>query len=480
MQRYSLLFVFFCLVRLHAQPPDSIFQQFLSNEFIAKSNVSILAIDLSSHDTILSFQPNLAVVTASTTKLFSTAMAIEVLGTDYRFQTSLYYDGYISKGVLKGNVWIRCEGDITLGSKYFNEDGKEVLVLDDWIKILKSKGIKKITGKVIIDGSAFGYEGTPPGWASSDAGNYYGAFASGCNYYDNVAKYFFKTDKPGTKATLIHTYPEQPLLRLTNKIVSAKIYEDDSNIIGMAYDERRVAEGKLPASKDSFMVRASVANPELNLANVLKQRFELDSFEVIKGFVAFRNSGLLKPDYDRLHSIKVIQGKSVKEIVGITNRRSVNFFAEGLLNGVAYKLTGVGTNSNALKIYKQFYASRIDTCGLQLYDGSGLSRNNRISAAHLCDLLAYVKSSQIYKDFFESLPVAGKSGTISELCKNQEGHGRVYAKSGTMTGIKSYAGYIQTVNDRSLAFAIIVNGYTCSQSFIKSQIETLLNALAVL
>jgi len=188
--------------------------------------------------------------------------------------------------------------------------------------------------------------------------------------------------------------------------------------------------------------------------------------------------GMPIPDYDCFYRLFATYGRSVEEIAKWTNRKSVNLFAEGLLNGVAFKLTGDGSNSKARKIYKEFFASRIDTLGLRLYDGSGLSRNNRITAAHFCDLLNYMTQSPMADEFFNSLPVAGKSGTVSELCKGAAGEGRVYAKSGTMTGIKSYAGYINTLSGKKLVFAFVVNGYTCSQSTVKQQMEILLNHLA--
>lgn len=403
-------------------------------------------------------------------------MALELLGPDYRFETTLFTDGLIEQGVLKGNLWIKGGGDVSFGSKYFNGEGKEYEEMDAWIDSLKKLGIHEIQGKVIVDGSSFGYEGTPLGWSAWDAGNYFGAFPAGINFYDNVARYYFETGKPGSKAKLIGTSPVQPNLQLTNKIISAKIKGDQSNLQGRAYDEHRIATGKLPAYQSSYMVRGSVANPEFNFAEVLKSRFLLDSFTVSGGVLPVR--GMPIPDYDCFYRLFATYGRSVQEIAKWTNRKSVNLFAEGLLNGVAFKLTGDGSNSKARKIYNEFFASRIDTVGLRLYDGSGLSRNNRISAAHLCDVLNYMTQSPVANEFFNTLPIAGKSGTVSELCKGAAGEGRVYAKSGTMTGIKSYAGYINTLSGKKLAFAFVVNGYSCSQSTVKQQMEILLNQLA--
>ena len=476
LQRYSFLFFFFSSLLLNAQPYDSLLKRFVTNKSFSGAKISILAVDLSSFDTLLSYNPMLPTATASTTKLFSTAMALELLGPDYRFETTLFTDGLIEQGVLKGNLWIKGGGDVSFGSKYFNGEGKEYEEMDAWIDSLKKLGIHEIQGKVIVDGSSFGYEGTPSGWSAWDAGNYFGAFPAGLNFYDNVARYYFETGKPGSRARLICTSPVQPNLQLINKITSASVKGDHSNLQGRAYDEHRIATGKLPAYQSSYMVRGSVANPEFNFAEVLKSRFLLDSFTVSGGVLPVR--GMPIPDYDCFYRLFATYGRSVQEITKWTNRKSVNLFAEGLLNGVAFKLTGDGSNSNARKIYNEFFASRIDTLGLRLYDGSGLSRNNRITAAHFCDLLNYMTQSPMADEFFNSLPVAGKSGTISELCKGAAGDGRIYAKSGTMTGIKSYAGYINTLSGKKLAFAFVVNGYSCSQSTVKQQMEILLNQLA--
>lgn len=461
---------------MNAQSNDSLLKRFVTNKSFSGAKISILALDLSTNDTLLSFNPTLSMATASTTKLFSTAMALELLGPEYRFETTLYTDGLIEQGILKGNLWIKGGGDVSFGSKYFNGEGKEYDEIDSWIDSLKKLGIHEIQGKVIVDGSSFGYEGTPYGWSAWDAGNYFGAFAAGVNFYDNVARYYFETGKPGTKAKLISTSPVQAKLQLTNKIISAKVKGDHSNLQGRAYDEHRIATGKLPAYQSSYMVRGSVANPELNVAEVLNSRFLINSFKVSGGVLPAR--GMPIPDYDCFNRLFTAYGRSVQEIATWTNRKSVNLFAEGLLNGVAFKLTGDGRNSTARKIYKEFFASRIDTIGLRLYDGSGLSRYNRISAAHLCDVLSYMTHSPVSNEFFNTLPIAGKSGTVSELCKGAAGEGRVFAKSGTMTGIKSYAGYINTMSGKKFAFAFVVNGYSCSQSTVKEQMEILLNHLA--
>jgi D-alanyl-D-alanine carboxypeptidase/D-alanyl-D-alanine-endopeptidase (penicillin-binding protein 4) len=120
----------------------------------------------------------------------------------------------------------------------------------------------------------------------------------------------------------------------------------------------------------------------------------------------------------------------------------------------------------------------MNTSGLQINDGSGLSRNNAISSHHFTQFLSYMHKSKYATDFKASLPIAGVTGTLRNVCKGQAGQNRVVAKSGSMTRIKSYAGYVTTKSDKKLAFAIIVNNNTCSSGTLKVRIEAVLNAMA--
>ena len=125
LQRYSLLLFFFSSAIFVAQTMDSLVHSFVNTRALSGAKISLLAIDLSNADTLCAYNPNMTTATASTTKLFSTSMALEVLGPNYRFETGFYTDGQIDHGVLKGDLWIKGGGDVSFGSKYFNGEGKE-------------------------------------------------------------------------------------------------------------------------------------------------------------------------------------------------------------------------------------------------------------------------------------------------------------------------------------------------------------------
>lgn len=442
--------------------------------------ISFLAIDLQNGEIIGELNANKAITAASTTKLFPTATAFELLGSNKKTKTRIYYSGEInSKGELIGDIWIRGGGDVSLGSKYFNKDSEELNFLTDWADSLLKKGIKKVKGSLIADASEFGYSGTPKGWHDSDIGNYYGAFAGGLNFYDNTIKFILKTFKIGSKAELIEVFPSVPGLSISNSVLAAKVQGDDATIFGLPYNLNRKITGKLPANRERFIVKGSMPDPENLFVLEMLKKLESKGIIVTGGAKTIRLNQLPKPNYEK--DLKLLfqhDSKSIKEIAFWTNFKSVNLFAEGLVNLIGFYSNGEGSTSSGLKTIEEFWNDKINSSNLVLNDGSGLSRLNAISARHFCDLLKYMSNSKNYDDFKSTLPVAGKNGTISTLCKGGSGEGRIFAKSGTLNNTKSYAGYIESATGKKIAFAIIVNDFNCSSSEIKTKMETILNYLS--
>jgi D-alanyl-D-alanine carboxypeptidase/D-alanyl-D-alanine-endopeptidase (penicillin-binding protein 4) len=157
---------------------------------------------------------------------------------------------------------------------------------------------------------------------------------------------------------------------------------------------------------------------------------------------------------------------------------SVNFFAEGLVNLIGYEKTGLGTTDNGLQQIESFWAKKINTKGLFIKDGSGLSRNNAMSPSHYVEMLNYIYKSKYYSTFLTSLPVAGISGTLSSVCAGQMGQGKIKAKSGTLTRVKAYSGFVNSQNGKNIAFSISIHNFTCAKYEIVPLMESVLNALA--
>ncbi len=442
--------------------------------------ISFLVTDAGNGDRIAELNPSASLPTASTTKLFSTAVALEILGSEYRPSTRIYLFGVLKDGILNGDLVIRGGGDVSLGSRYFNEQGKEDSFLKTWCDTLKSLGVQQITGDIIADGSAFGYEGVPEGWAWADIGNYYGAPPSGISVYDNTLRFYFRTGgKPGSAAELIGKWPEIPQLKFTNGIKAADVTGDNSYITGGPYAFERSASGSLPLNAARFEVKGSHPDPEWQLAYDLKRNLIREGVQIQGDAFGIRTKPNNVPNYETQGRLVYTHyGKSIQEIANLTNLKSVNLFAEGLLCLVGYHLTGRGTTTEGIIQLEEHLNTRFSLHGLVIKDGSGLSRNNGISAAHFIQLLKTMYQSPQFESYYKTLPVAGKSGTIASLCKGGSGEGRIHAKSGSMSKIRSYAGYVQSKSGKTLLFSITLNNFTCSGSAAAKKIENVLNAIA--
>lgn len=445
----------------------------------ANAGISIQAIDCATGAEIASINKNMAMAPASTVKLFSTASALELLGAEYMPNTQIFYEGTISKdSILNGNIWIVGLGDMTLGSKYFNSPETQSKFLTDWCNAIKKAGINKIDGSIIADGSKFGYEGVPDGWNWSDMGNYYGAGFSGLCIYDNIINYHFKTSSVGKPAELISTFPIVENLIFQNYIQSANVNGDNSYIYGAPFANVRFATGSLPVNQSNFVVKGSLPDPEYQLAN------EFHQYLISKGIIVSKmpSCARITGNFSKGKNLLLIldyKGKSILEIATLTNHKSINLFAEGLLCNIGYHLTGNGSTSSSISSIENYWAKKMTITGLNIKDGSGLSRTNGVSSAHFCQLLKAMYNSKNYKTFFNTLPVAGVSGTLSSICKGQVAEGKMHAKSGTMSRIKSYAGYIESTSGKTIAFAVIINNYESSNSATVDQMEKIFNALAV-
>ena len=452
---------------------------FTSDPVNKNASITIQIIDLDSDSILANENENTSLMCASTAKLFSTSSALKLLGNNYRAETKFYTNGFVdSAGILQGDLWIRGGGDVSLGSKFFNREGSEFDFMSNWLDSLKSNGINGINGRLITDGSEFGYAGVPDGWDWSDMGNYYGVGASGINFFDNTLKYYFNTGSPGEKVEFIGTLPEIPDLFFQHDIESANIRKDYSYIYGSPFSNVRFGRGSLPAYKDSFCVKGSIPDPEMQLALDFKAFLKDTDFVFTGNATANRFLLTEHPSYDSLDFVFGYKGQRIIDIVNKTNLYSVNLFAEGLLNLVGYKFYGSGSTKLGISAVYKLIKKDVDLSGLSLKDGSGLSRKNAVSAAHFCQLLKGIYATGIYNDFKGSLSVAGNKGTLKYVCRKQKGANKIFAKSGTLSNVKAYSGYVQTENGKNLAFAVIANNFNCSKSQIVKKMELIFNAMA--
>jgi D-alanyl-D-alanine carboxypeptidase len=172
-------------------------------------------------------------------------------------------------------------------------------------------------------------------------------------------------------------------------------------------------------------------------------------------------------------------GNPVIPEVTITNQMSVNWRSSKLLRKIGGKVYNRSTTDAGAKAILDFWTHKgVDTRGMTFYDGNGLSRSNAISPKQLVDALYVMRASPYFKVFYESLPLAGFSGTLHKAMKGSAAEGRIRAKTGTIGKVKSFAGYVSTVTGRKLIFSLIVNNFDCRVKLIKKKLETVMIRMA--
>ena len=173
----------------------------------------------------------------------------------------------------------------------------------------------------------------------------------------------------------------------------------------------------------------------------------------------------------------------LSSIVNRTNQESVNLYCEAILRAIAFQQTGFGSNEKGIELVTKFWQSKgIDTEGLFMQDGSGLSPRNGITPHQLTSMLRIVAvDNQWFTPFYNSLPEAGRSGTMKSMFKNYPSViGRIRAKSGTISRVRSYSGYATATDGRLIAFSVVLNNFTCSQTEIRKRLEKFMAELVKL
>ena len=190
-------------------------------------------------------------------------------------------------------------------------------------------------------------------------------------------------------------------------------------------------------------------------------------------FTAYYMYGSIETQEEERKVIYVHKSPLLSEIITETNFQSNNHYADQLFRYLGSRVAVPATVKNSVDIIKQLWKARmIDLSSVFLCDGSGLAPQNAIPADVFVDLLTYMSQVSKYKDtFISTLPVAGETGTLSGFLKDTSLHGKVQAKSGTTSRIKSYAGYMNIPGKGNFVFCVIVNNGAAKARVVQREIE---------
>ena len=428
------------------------------------ANIGIKVVEIPSGKTVHSYNEQLSLCPASCMKLVSSAAALELLGADYTYKTVLFTDGTINaQGVLQGDIYIKGVGDPTLGSAFIDKNPNAFL--EQWTADIRKAGIKSINGRIIALDGLFGYEGVSSWWLWADMGNYYAPGIYGLSVFDNTYHLNLKSGKAGTHPEILGWEPSSLGLKFENNLKAAANNIDSAYIYGQPFDPERRIFGTIPQNKTVFTIKGDIPDPGLFLASHLTETLKKAGISVSGKASTARIEKKHAPDEKKL--LSQTTSPDLKKIIQVINFRSNNHYAEHLFKKI-------GSENKVKELWK---TKALDTDALFMYDGSGLSPSNAVSVDFITDLLVYMATKSKYSEaFYQSLPRAGKEGTVLSFLKNTSLEGVSRMKSGSMEGVYSYSGYVDK-NGKRYAFSVIVNKFNGPRSGVRSQIEKLLISL---
>lgn len=469
----TILLVSFVLSFELTSAQQNFIEKFLSDSSMSHASVSLYIIDANKGDVLAEYNAEKSLSQASVMKLITSAVSLEMLGPEYAFKTILGYSGTIKKnsGTLDGNIIIRGGGDPALGSENFPEYYGNFL--DRWVEDISLLGIRKIKGGVITDDSYYDYQPVPSKWLWEDMGNYYGAGVYGLSVFDNIIKIHYKTAGEGSIPVITDIQPSGTGMGFKNYLKSYGS-SDEGNVFSVPYSYEGWIAGSIPVNTEDFILRASLSDPPLFIANLFEHKLRAAGIKISKGATTTRLNPGLKSD--NISVVAEISSPPMSAIIEVLNHESVNLYAENLVKELGKTYKGEGSTSEGIEIINKFLDScGIDTKGMFIEDGSGLSPLDAINSRELVKLLLYMKKNgRFFVHFFKSLPDAGKEGTLKNYFKDEVFDSRLKAKSGSLTRVRSYAGYFTTVAGNEIIFSIIVNNYTGPAGKVVSSIEEIL------
>ncbi len=468
-----ILILILLAINLIALPQETLTEAFLSAPAMKHASVAICIKDAGRGTPVVEYNSLASLKPASILKLLTSAASLEILGPDHTFKTLTGYSGTLNRrtGLLDGDIVIMGGGDPALGSPRFAEHYGNIT--ERWVSSIREAGIKKVKGRVIADDSYFDYHPVPAKWLWEDIGNYYGAGAFGLAINDNTYEIHLNTSLGPGPPLIVKIIPEECGAELVNRLTSEGT-TDQGYVFASPYSSYGWIEGSVPAGRDNFVLKASIPDPPYLVAVLTESSLEEAGIKTEGEPSTIRR----EPDMGgrEIIPLDTIVSPPLEKIIDFLNKESVNLYAEHLVKELGRICSGDGSTASGTGAVMQFLReSGIETGGLFMEDGSGLSPVNSITAESMVSLLIHMRNKgKYFSEFCSSIPEAGKEGTLKNYFMDPVFGSRMKAKSGSMARVRSYAGYFTTLSGREMAFCIIVNNFTGPSRPVILSIEELL------
>jgi len=447
-----------------AQKIIKAFETFEKDPDLQFGMASITVLNANTGEIMYAKNEKLGMATASTLKTITTATAYSILGSNFKYETDLLYNGMIKDGTLEGNIIIKGTGDPSLGSESFEEAQPDVL-LNRWKTAIMNAGIKRIKGTVIGDDELFNGHTAPEGWPWVDMGQYYGAGVSALNWRENKFKIIISPNgKIGDKAVLLRTEPAITGLDIINEVrIGSAGTGDQVYAFSAPYSRKIILRGTYAINLKK-QIEISLPDGAYSAAVGLKEALIKEGIAVEQeATTAYR---LKAEERDIPADTKLLDkyySPTLSQMCYWFLKRSINLYGEAFLKTAALH-ENIDTDTKAAAEWEQkLWAKRlaINAGALKIKDGSGLSPENRLTTLAMAKILNQVKKENWFGSFYENMPL----------------YNNMKIKSGTIGGVLGYAGYHTSSDGTPLVFAFLVNNHEGASQPMRLKMFKMLDAL---
>jgi D-alanyl-D-alanine carboxypeptidase/D-alanyl-D-alanine-endopeptidase (penicillin-binding protein 4) len=396
---------------------------------------------------------------ASNLKILTLAAAAVTLGWDYRFTTTLEARGPIVDGVLRGDLVVRSNGDPSINGR----DGRAQAVFGEWVAALTDAGIRSIDGRIVGDDQAFDDEGIGAGWAWDYLQYDYAAPAGALQYNEDTAALVVSPGAvPGAPA-LVQLSPGSGLVVVNHAVTGAAGSADTIDFRRSIDHPVLEITGSTPQGVATEPRAVAVVNPTVFFVRALKEA-------LVTGGIAVSGEAVDMDDIapelqmrppEETRTLASTQSPPLRAVASVLMKHSQNLYAETLLKALGAAKGGLGTaEGGRLAVRSVLERWGVPPDSYIMYDGSGLSRYDYVTAETLTNVL-----EQMYRDpqhreaFLETLPVAGKDGTLNKRLKRTRAEGNALAKTGSIANVRSLSGFLRTRDGEMLVFSILANDF---------------------
>lgn len=427
--------------------------------------LGIEVVRLTDGKTIYARNEDHLLVPASNTKLFSTALALVLLGPDYRFRTSIVTEGE--------NLILAGGGDPSLSGRVYpyqgepDKDQPEVnplAAIEELADQVVAHGILKIEGDVIGDDTRYPWAPYPGGWSVSDTEWEYGAPVSALVVGDNSIDVTVTPGMEEGDPAQVALSPSFEFLTIENLVRTGAAGSEKK----IRMDRRGGSQelhlfGSIPLNSGPDKSSIAVSDPAVFAAAALRDALIRRGVQV-RGRAVARHR-FLDPGEDPVvpvpgGEVAVRNSPPLTQILQVTDKVSENLHAELMLREVGAARRGIGTAKAGLAELSDFLAQAgITDKEYSLVDGSGLSRNSLVSPHAVVKLLSFMYQSRFRDQWIAMLPVGGQDGTLKNRFQHHAEAAAISAKTGSLGHVRALSGYATSGHYGRVAFSVLFNNY---------------------